>query len=216
MLISLCFTAFGYLCGSILFARVYGALFGKDLISNSTDGNPGTSNAFIYGGMLCGTLTLLGDLIKGFLPVFLYLYMTRGNMDIYLAPVLVSPVLGHILPCFYRFRGGKGIAVGVGSLLGFAWPVGLIELGIFFVIAYATKRVSAGSVTVAAIVGLVLALFYGPNLGQDLIVEAAGLVVVWAHRSNIKKLVSGQEKPFSFPKKGERPMPDDPSVGGSR
>lgn len=98
MLISLCFTAFGYLCGSILFARVYGALFGKDLISNSTDGNPGTSNAFIYGGMLCGTLTLLGDLIKGFLPVFLYLYMTRGNMDIYLAPVLVSPVLGHILP----------------------------------------------------------------------------------------------------------------------
>ena len=47
MLISLCFTAFGYLCGSILFARVYGALFGKDPISNSTDGNPGTSNAFI-------------------------------------------------------------------------------------------------------------------------------------------------------------------------
>ena len=118
MLISLCFTAFGYLCGSILFARVYGALFGKDLISNSTDGNPGTSNAFIYGGMLCGTLTLLGDLIKGFLPVFLYLYMTRGNMDIYLAPVLVSPVLGHILPCFYRFRGGKGIAVSFGCLLG--------------------------------------------------------------------------------------------------
>ena len=81
MLISLCFTAFGYLCGSILFARVYGALFGKDLISNSTDGNPGTSNAFIYGGMLCGTLTLLGDLIKGFLPVFLYLYMKMCIRD---------------------------------------------------------------------------------------------------------------------------------------
>ena len=75
MLTALCFTVFGYLLGSILFARVYGALFGKDLISNSTDGNPGTSNAFIYGGMLCGTLTLLGDLIKGFLPVFLYLYI---------------------------------------------------------------------------------------------------------------------------------------------
>ena len=51
--------------------------------------------------------------------------------------------------------------MGVGSLLGFAWPVGLIELGIFFVIAYATKRVSAGSVTVEAIVGLVLALLFG-------------------------------------------------------
>ena len=88
--------------------------------------------------------------------------------------------------------------MGVGSLLGFAWPVGLIELGIFFVIAYATKRVSAGSVTVAAIVGLVLALFYGPNLGQDLIVDAAGLVVVWAHRSNIGRLLHGTESRFQW------------------
>ena len=107
MLISLCFTAFGYLCGSILFARVYGALFGKDLISNSTDGNPGTSNAFIYGGMLCGTLTLLGDLIKGFLPVFLYLYMTRGNMDIYLAPVLFPPCSGIFSPAFTAFAAAR-------------------------------------------------------------------------------------------------------------
>lgn len=143
MLISLCFTAFGYLSGSILFARVYGALFGKDLISNSADGNPGTSNAFIYGGMLCGTLTLLGDLIKGFLPVFLYLYMTRGNMDIYLAPVLVSPVLGHIFPCFYRFRGGKGIAVSFGCLLGLL-PVSapLLTLAVIYVLLSVAVRIS--------------------------------------------------------------------------
>lgn len=143
MLISLCFTAFGYLSGSILFARVYGALFGKDLISNSTDGNPGTSNAFIYGGMLCGTLTLLGDLIKGFLPVFLYLYMTRGNMDIYLAPVLVSPVLGHIFPCFYRFRGGKGIAVSFGCLLGLL-PISapLLTLAAIYILLSVVVRIS--------------------------------------------------------------------------
>ncbi len=143
MLISLCFTAFGYLCGSILFARVYGALFGKDLISNSTDGNPGTSNAFIYGGMLCGTLTLLGDLIKGFLPVFLYLYMTRSNTDIYLAPVLAAPVLGHISPCFYRFRGGKGIAVSFGCLLGLlpaALP--LLTLAAIYILLSVVVRIS--------------------------------------------------------------------------
>ena len=107
MLISLCFTAFGYLCGSILFARVYGALFGKDLISNSTDGNPGTSNAFIYGGMLCGTLTLLGDLIKGFLPVFLYLYMTRGNMDIIWHPCWFPPCSGIFSPAFTAFAAAR-------------------------------------------------------------------------------------------------------------
>ncbi len=143
MLTSLCFTVFGYLSGSILFARVYGALFGKDLISNSTDGNPGTSNAFIYGGMLCGTLTLLGDLIKGFLPVFLYLYMTRGNTDIYFAPVLAAPVLGHIFPCFYRFRGGKGIAVSFGCLLGLLpIPQPLLTLAAIYIILSVVVRIS--------------------------------------------------------------------------
>lgn len=91
MLTSLCFTVFGYLSGSILFARVYAGLFGKDLITDSKDRNPGTSNAFIYGGMACGILTLLGDLIKGVLPVLLYLRMTRGNIDAYFAPVLAAP-----------------------------------------------------------------------------------------------------------------------------
>lgn len=137
------FTVFGYLSGSILFARVYGGLFGKDLISNSSDGNPGTSNAFMYGGMLCGTLTLLGDLIKGFLPVFLYLYFTHGNTDIYLAPVLAAPVFGHIFPCFYRFHGGKGIAVSFGCLLGLL-PIArpLLALAAVYVLLSVAVRIS--------------------------------------------------------------------------
>ena len=216
MLISLCFTAFGYLCGSILFARVYGALFGKDLISNSTDGNPGTSNAFIYGGMLCGTLTLLGDLIKGFLPVFLYLYMTRGNMDIYLAPVLVSPVLGHILPCFYRFRGGKGIAVGFGAALGLWWPVALGLLAVFLVFAVPSRYVSLGSVCAAASLPIQCALWGFPLVSVAPIVVVA-LVVIWAHRSNIRKLARGEERRFAFHKNGEKPDATDSSdQGGTR
>ena len=135
MLTSLCFTVFGYLSGSILFARVYAGLFGKDLITDSKDGNPGTSNAFIYGGMACGILTLLGDLIKGVLPVLLYLRMTRGNIDAYFAPVLAAPVLGHIFPVFYRFKGGKGIAVSFGCLLGML-PVSqpLLTLAVIYVV----------------------------------------------------------------------------------
>lgn len=135
MLTSLCFTVFGYLSGSILFARVYAGLFGKDLITDSKDGNPGTSNAFIYGGTACGILTLLGDLIKGVLPVLLYLRMTRGNIDAYFAPVLAAPVLGHIFPVFYRFKGGKGIAVSFGCLLGML-PVSqpLLTLAVIYVV----------------------------------------------------------------------------------
>ena len=93
--------------------------------------------------MLCGTLTLLGDLIKGFLPVFLYLYMTRGNTDIYFAPVLAAPVLGHISPCFYRFRGGKGIAVSFGCLLGLLpIPQPLLTLAAIYIILSVVVRIS--------------------------------------------------------------------------
>ena len=94
--------------------------------------------------------------------------------------------------------------------------MGLIELAIFLVIAVASKRVSAGSVTVAAILGPVFALIYGPNLALDLLLELAGLVVVWAHRSNIKKLINGQEREFSFHKHGDKPTPDDDTAGESR
>ena len=213
-------------CG-IPFGKIVARAKGVD-IQHVGSGNIGTTNVAREIGKGAAALTLLFDAGKGALAtglasVMFPAWVTGGAPVDPQSPaaglvglVMLAAVCGHIFSPFLGFHGGKGIAVGVGSLLGFAWPVGLIELGIFFVIAYATKRVSAGSVTVAGIVGIVLALFYGPNLGQDLIVEAAGLVVVWAHRSNIRKLVHGEEKPFSFHKKGERPEPDDPSVGGAK
>ncbi len=119
---SLSFILGGYLSGSILYANVFAALFGKDILSDSRDGNPGTANAFMQGGFWCGALTLLADLAKGFFPVFLYLQLGLrfGHRLEGLALVLAAPVLGHIFPVFYGFKGGKGIAVTFGSLLGLA------------------------------------------------------------------------------------------------
>lgn len=213
-------------CG-IPFGKIIARAKGVDIQSVGS-GNIGTTNVAREIGKGAAAATLLLDAGKGALAtglagVIFPLWVTGGAPVDPQAPVaglvglvMLAAVCGHIFSPFLGFHGGKGIAVGVGSLLGFAWPVGLIELGIFFVIAFATKRVSAGSVMVAGIVGIVLALFYGPNLGQDLIVEAAGLVVVWAHRSNIKKLIHGQEKAFSFHKAGDVPAPDDPGVGGAK
>ncbi|MGN0493450.1 MAG: glycerol-3-phosphate acyltransferase [Acutalibacteraceae bacterium] len=112
------FFAFGYFSGSILFAKVYGTLFDKDITGASRDNNPGAANAFMQGGMLCGTLTLIGDILKGFLPVFLFLRMSGGTAGYGIALVLAAPVLGHNYSVFYRFEGGKGIAVSFGCLLG--------------------------------------------------------------------------------------------------
>lgn len=119
MLRTLIFTTIGYLSGSILFARLFGQILKKkDITLESPDQNPGTFNAFRNGGFLCGTLTLCGDLMKGFLPVFLYLRTDAVAENIGLAFVLAAPVFGHILPVFHMFQGGKGIAVSFGCLLG--------------------------------------------------------------------------------------------------
>ena len=103
------YALFGYICGSILFARVAAALFHQDReYEKSEDGNPGTVNAFRYGGFWCGLITLCGDLLKGFIPVFLF--ASTHEEEIFFMPgalVLAAPVLGHAFPLFHRFRGGK-------------------------------------------------------------------------------------------------------------
>ena len=133
---ALWYTLAGYISGSILFARVFGGVFDKDVTGKSKDGNPGTANAFMYGGFICGLLTLIGELLKGFLPVFLYL---RGDGLRMFGPgiafVLAAPVIGHAFPVFYGFRGGKGIAASFGSLLGLfpnVYPVGILALTFLF------------------------------------------------------------------------------------
>ena len=94
---TLLFVGAGYFSGSLLFARYFGRLCCKrDVTAESYDKNPGTFNAFQYGGFLCGTRAA----------------------DMGLAFVLAAPVFGHILPAFHKFRGGKGIAVSFGCLLG--------------------------------------------------------------------------------------------------
>ena len=111
------FAALGYLSGSLLFARYWGKWCrGRNVVEESPDQNPGTFNAFQYGGFVCGTLTLCGDLLKGFLPVFLYCRERPWGLG--LALVLAAPVWGHVLPLYHGFRGGKGVAVTFGCLLG--------------------------------------------------------------------------------------------------
>jgi len=111
----------GYLSGSLLFAHLSARLLRKDdICRQSPDRNPGTANAFQYGGFLCGVLTLLGDVLKGLLPVAWFTASANSIIlpDWQMALVLSAPVIGHAFPIFYGFRGGKGIATSFGCLLG--------------------------------------------------------------------------------------------------
>lgn len=125
----------GYISGSILYAKVWGCVFKrKDVTVESRDGNPGTANAFMYGGFWCGVITLICELLKGFIPVFICMRLGKNDM-IGLSMVIASPVIGHAFPVFFGFKGGKGIAVTFGSLLGMAPHIQpALIMAVFFII----------------------------------------------------------------------------------
>ena len=146
MHICLLFCIAGYLSGSVLYAKIFGNLLKHDdIVQKSRDRNPGTANAFVQGGFLCGLLTLCFDLMKGFLPVFFCLH--AGKMyalpEPGLALVIAAPVFGHIFPVFYQFKGGKGIAATFGCLLGFFPDIHpAATLAFFFILFSVVIRVT--------------------------------------------------------------------------
>ena len=159
---SIGFILLGYLSGSVLYARIFARLFGKEkMLERSRDKNPGTANAFMYGGFWCGLLTLLCDMGKGFLPVFFF-FRTVGELRpsvLETSLVIAAPVVGHVFPLLYRFRGGKGIATTFGSLLGL-FPVlkPSLILAVFFLFFSLILRVSPHFYR--TLMAYVCALFY--------------------------------------------------------
>ncbi len=154
------FTVLGYLSGSVLYAPLFAKLFGKgDIIEKSRDKNPGTANAFMYGGFVCGLATLICDLSKGFFPVWLCM---RGAFDMRALPfVVAAPVAGHAFSLFNHFKGGKGIATSFGVLLGLLpmWqPV--ISLALFFVFFSLILRITPHYYrTLASYIAALISLF---------------------------------------------------------
>ena len=193
----------GYLSGSVLYARVLCRLFGgEQQLLDSKDANPGTTNAFACGGFLCGVLTLMGDLLKGILPVWAYVRSGQAITPVSLALVLAAPVVGHAFPCFYGFHGGKGIAVSFGCLLGLVplWaPVVLFAACFVFfsVVVRITPHFQRTAVTYFTTL-ILLALTHQPSgvaLGYLLIFVTVGLRLHLSKepREHIQVLFAGKE-----------------------
>ena len=113
------FSIIGYLSGCVMYGFWIPKLFkGVDVCALSDDGNPGTANAFKYGGFFAGSCTVVADVLKGFFPVWLALRYV-DVADPFLIPIVLAPVLGHAFPLFGRTKGGKSIAVSFGVLVAF-------------------------------------------------------------------------------------------------
>lgn len=184
----------GSVCSAIIVCRVLG------LPDPRTEGshNPGTTNVLRIGGKGPAALTLLGDMLKGVVPVLLARYYG-------LEPAIVSAVglaafLGHLYPVFFRFEGGKGVATALGVLFALHWPLGLI-VGAIWVTAFAATRISS----LGSILGFAAAPFIAWHLVPAYMLGIVGmsLLLLARHKPNIIALVKGQERRFGSKKTGQ-------------
>lgn len=163
--ITIALILFGYLSGSVLYAELFtNIICKKSLFEVSKNGNPGTANAFIYGNKACGILAVIGDLLKGIIPVMIYVRLF-GITSPVLAVIMAAPVIGHGYSCFYHMRGGMCIATSFGVFIGLLpiWQP-LACLIVFFLVLLMISGIHNSIRTIIAFVGttvciLVLCVF---------------------------------------------------------
>jgi glycerol-3-phosphate acyltransferase PlsY len=196
--------AIAYLLGSIPFGYILVRLFRKEDIRATGSGNIGATNVVRSGAKGLGILTLLLDLLKGFAAVKIAAHFAPGApgfpSDLAVAAGIAA-VLGHIFPIWLRFKGGKGVATGLGVDLALAPLAALCSLGIFIVVLAITRYVSLASILAAFMLPvfcLVLMPDRSPVFVGGMIFLA--LLVITKHHANIARLMQGKESRFGSKK----------------
>lgn len=200
-----------YLAGAIPFGYLVARARGID-IRKAGSGNIGATNVYRCVGKSWGILTFILDFLKGYLPAAAPLLFKQSGNDI---PVVYLQLLfgclavaGHNWPVYLGFRGGKGMATGAGALLGFAPLIMLIGIVSWVVVFLATRYVSVASMLAA--VGSVIAAWLAGRDGNavPIALTLMGAVIIWRHKSNLKRLLAGTEHRFSFKKNSNFQAPN--------
>jgi acyl phosphate:glycerol-3-phosphate acyltransferase len=192
------FAIIGYLSGSIPFGLLLSRWAGLGDIRSIGSGNIGATNVLRTGNKKIAALTLLCDCLKGYLPVFAAgLYATPEAAIV----AGLAALAGHLFPVWLKFKGGKGVATGLGVVFGWAWTYGLLFCAIWLLVFLVTRISSASALvatavmTLASVIGLLTG--GGPTWWPFVVVSG----VVWfMHRANIGRLLKGQEPKSSFSK----------------
>lgn len=191
---SLLFAIAAYLLGSVSFAIVVSKLFRLADPRTFGSGNPGATNVLRTGNRKAAALTLLGDCVKGWIPVALAVRYDEalglGNAGV--ALVSVAVFAGHLWPVFFRFKGGKGVATALGVLLGLNPLLGLATLITWVVVAYAFRYSSLAALISALFAPFYYTLLFGVD-AKGLAVLLMSALLVWRHRKNIGNLLAGKE-----------------------
>ena len=187
-----------YLLGSISTAIIVCKMMGLPDPRTEGSRNPGATNVARLGGTKAAALTLIGDMLKGLIPV-LVAHALHAS-PVVLAATALAAFLGHLYPVFFGFQGGKGVATALGVIYGLYWPVGVFTTAIWLARA-AVFRYSSLSALVAILLTPLGFLWLYPV--QPVIIAMLILTVIlfWRHRSNISNLLTGKEDKISFGKK---------------
>ena len=198
-----------YLLGSISFSVIISKKMAGFDVREKGSGNAGATNMLRSVGAKAAVLTLLGDLLKGVVAILFATIVgaiaknTDKALLVQIAGILV--VIGHTFPIFFGFKGGKGVATSLGVILMTNWKIGLICLVFALVLMALTKIVAMGSVG-AAILFPILVLFMHTNFtisdGSSYFIYSIilAVIVVFNHRSNIQRILNGNENKLSFKK----------------
>ena len=199
-----------FLLGSIPFGVIISRLFFKKDIRSEGSGNIGTTNAMRSLGKVGGAAVFLLDFGKGLLSGYLgtvfaaLVAPTEGFAagQLLVALSFFGCVVGHIYSPWLKFHGGKGIAVAIGALF-FVFGVwtSVLELAVFAVLVVATRYVSVGSIAAAVLCPFLAFFLYWPNIPAACAISIAALLVVFAHRANISRLLNHNENRIGSKKK---------------
>ena len=190
MMLELLLIVGGYLFGSVSSAIITCRVLGLPDPRSQGSGNPGATNVLRIGGKKAAAITLVGDMLKGLVPV-LVAKLLGADMAVQ-AATAVAAFLGHLYPVFFAFQGGKGVATLLGVMLGIHWPVGLLTIATWLVIAKVFK-ISSLAALLSILVTPLYIWWLIPDMSLMIAMLLMGTLLFWRHRSNIKNLLEGAE-----------------------
>ena len=183
--------AIAFLIGSIPTAYWYARYFHKLDIRQHGSGNIGATNSLRVLGKKAGALVLIIDLLKGLIPVLIAKKLGFTPESTLLVGVFA--ILGHLFSPFVGFKGGKGIATAFGVIIGFSPLAALLCVTVFALVFYFTRYVSLGSILGVFVFLIYTLVQFQDNLSVQLLAAGLTVLLVFSHRENIKRLLSGTE-----------------------
>ncbi len=199
-----------YLLGSVNFGVLVSRLRHHDDVRKYGSGNAGATNTLRTYGKMSAALVLLGDLLKGTVAVIGARFLAeavQSDLSCYFDEIAgLTVILGHLFPIFFKFKGGKGVSTTAGVVLAFEPIAFILLISLFVILVILTKYVSLSSVTAASLIAPTCAVIQaikgdGFDIPQIILGVVIALLVAFAHRENIKRLINHTENKISFKKK---------------